>query len=775
MDLSAELRRLILKTMTSNSSILPLIGLAAVLWSSCTTKRLATAIEIQPATLDYIGDRSCGWQRIRQDTRWGYIHTSSKRFITPRFDWGDDFHDGFAVVQRGGRAGFITSTGGRWGRLKYQRAGHFSDGVAPVKIRGKYGYLDARRKWVVRPRYDYALPFQEGRAVVADGLHYGFIDRTGNRVTRLEYEDATPFRNGLARVRKNGHFGLIDTHGVEVLPLVYTAIEPLAGGGYRLTGKDGVGLADANGRLLVNARYRRVQLRDDGNYSIENHSGKVGLFHLNQRRLILPVVFDAIYDAGEGIYLCHQNNNHYVYADSAGHLLYGLAFEDAGTFSEGLAAVKKDGKWGYIDTAGRLAIPFQFDAFDNRHYARMRFSSNRAWVRKGGMTALIDRSGHTVALTDYPSALPFTCNRALVVNQSGRIGYVDTLGAVRIPLMYTGGSAFNTYGIGWVTKSPYDIPSYHTINTAGEIIDSLGFQPPKIFNARYWYTDRPKRALLVDRRTGKITDYPYDNMYRSSYMPDDLFHATRDQLSGLIDTSMAVVIPLRYRTVETFHHNRARVVSDTGEGFVDRLAREILPLHYEKLSYFRYPVTVAIRHGRRGVLDTAGRVVIPLDYDAVDIDYANNRIIATDSLGARIFDRHGYLLNDRQYDRVSAFHANRATVRKNGKTGVVDYLFGELCPPIYDRIGPFKADGMARVVNDGKIGYLDSAYQVCIPIIYDDGDIFIHGMAKVKLNGEELFVDRAGKRIYPDEATIQAREAAIAETKEDMRWLDFSG
>ena len=36
-------------------------------------------------------------------------------------------------------------------------------------------------------------------------------------------------------------------------------------------------------------------------------------------------------------------------------------YEDADSFSQGLAAVKKDGKWGYIDMEGSTVIPFQFD------------------------------------------------------------------------------------------------------------------------------------------------------------------------------------------------------------------------------------------------------------------------------------------------------------------------------------------------------------------------------------------------------------------------------
>lgn len=55
-------------------------------------------------------------------------------------------------------------------------------------------------------------------------------------------------------------------------------------------------------------------------------------------------------------------------------------YEDADSFSQGLAAVKKDGKWGYSDMEGNTVIPFQFD------YAP---------------SLVFDRTGKQVYLGDY--------------------------------------------------------------------------------------------------------------------------------------------------------------------------------------------------------------------------------------------------------------------------------------------------------------------------------------------------------------------------------------
>jgi hypothetical protein len=52
------------------------------------------------------------------------------------------------------------------------------------------------------------------------------------------------------------------------------------------------------------------------------------------------------------------------------------AQEDAVEFKERLAAVKKDGKYGFVDKTGNVNIPFKFD---NAGY----FSEGGWWWKKG--------------------------------------------------------------------------------------------------------------------------------------------------------------------------------------------------------------------------------------------------------------------------------------------------------------------------------------------------------------------------------------------------------
>ncbi len=65
-------------------------------------------------------------------------------------------------------------------------------------------------------------------------------------------------------------------------------------------------------------------------------------------------------------------------------------FVDAsGSMSKGLARVKKNGKWGYVDGSGTVVIPPRFD------YARD-FTGGTARVRIGSREAAIDRRGNVL-------------------------------------------------------------------------------------------------------------------------------------------------------------------------------------------------------------------------------------------------------------------------------------------------------------------------------------------------------------------------------------------
>ena len=92
----------------------------------------------------------------------------------------------------------------------------------------------------------------------------------------------------------------------------------------------------------------------------------------------------------------------------------------------------KDNKWGFIDTAGNVAIDFQYDEVEN-------FREDLAAVRQGDKWGYIDKNGKEVISCKYDEVHSFSEGLAAVaINNYFEDGYmawayIDTKGEVVIP------------------------------------------------------------------------------------------------------------------------------------------------------------------------------------------------------------------------------------------------------------------------------------------------------------------------------------------------------
>ncbi len=86
-------------------------------------------------------------------------------------------------------------------------------------------------------------------------------------------------------------------------------------------------------------------------------SGKYGFVDY-QGREVIPLEYDAAESFSENLALAARFDvsakvKKFGFIDKTGNEIIPLNFEDAQSFSDGLAAVKQDGKWGFIDEKGR--------------------------------------------------------------------------------------------------------------------------------------------------------------------------------------------------------------------------------------------------------------------------------------------------------------------------------------------------------------------------------------------------------------------------------------
>ena len=95
-------------------------------------------------------------------------------------------------------------------------------------------------------------------------------------------------------------------------------------------------------------------------------------------------------------------------------------FDDARDFKEGFAVVKKDGKWGYINTKGEQIVECKFDSYSN-------FNEGFAAVKKDGKWGYINTKGEQIVECKFDGARSFNEGFALV-KKDGKYGYINTKG-----------------------------------------------------------------------------------------------------------------------------------------------------------------------------------------------------------------------------------------------------------------------------------------------------------------------------------------------------------
>jgi hypothetical protein len=271
-----------------------------------------------PFCFDDLGDASEGMVRFERDGRWGYLDTTGKVVIEPRFPWAEDFHEGRAFVQVGGepldyngRWAFIDSSGNLVTKADFEQLHgdgegeltRFYDGLAMVQPKDneyseKKGFIDRDGRMVIAARFTYVDRFAEGLAAATESRYgetgWGHIDKSGQWAIQPQFNWAESFGGGLAPVTLAAECRYIDAKGATLIANPRTPADKYCSVKY---GSFSEGLA----RWAADGRFGYMARNGD---------------------MVIPPQFD-----------------------------------EAMNFSEGLAAVNISGKWGFIDKSGKYVVP----------------------------------------------------------------------------------------------------------------------------------------------------------------------------------------------------------------------------------------------------------------------------------------------------------------------------------------------------------------------------------------------------------------------------------
>lgn len=121
-----------------------------------------------------------------------------------------------------------------------------------------------------------------------------------------------------------------------------------------------------------------------------------------------------------------------------------LIYDSVENFSEGLAQVQEDGKYGFVDKTGKEVVPFIYDSVEN-------FSEGLARVEKDGKYNYIDKTGKEVVPSEYDLGWGEFSEGFADVRKGKKYGYIDKNGNEAAPMIYDEAEEFSE-GLAWVRK-----------------------------------------------------------------------------------------------------------------------------------------------------------------------------------------------------------------------------------------------------------------------------------------------------------------------------------
>ncbi len=365
--------------------------------------------------------------------------------------------------------------------LAYQSI-YFCGEYIEVKQNDKFGLIDINNKQFIEPKYESLSCPTKQYAIAQQNGKYGLINLSDKPMTEFRYQQMRFLNDELIKVRENDQYGAINT----------------------------------DGKIIANIKYQDI--REDDGYLRVSYQDKGGVID-RTGKTVLPFDYELIGWINEHKIIIakkEQEQIKYGFADlKTGKTLVKPMYDKVSAFHDGMAAVRVDDHWGFVNEQGKMVIEPQFAYVDD-------FSEGIAKIgeKTGEHTikyAYIDKKGLWISLDLYDDAEKFKNGLAGVVKINNGVrqrAYIDQTGK---PI---GGRWYHMMG------HFYDGVTTVTLNG---------------------------KMNLIDRQGNILSDVWFDDILPFS---GELRVVKLDGKYGYINTKGEMVIPLQFDNAHPFFDNQ---------------------------------------------------------------------------------------------------------------------------------------------------------------------------------------------------------------------------
>lgn len=246
----------------------------------------------------------------------------------------------------------------------------------------------------------------------------GFIDESGKWKIKPVFNEVTGFHNGLAAVRSGNLWGYINNRGDYVIPPGYDQAEPFYNRQFAAVMKGPEKLyINRKGEILFDSSRELVIYYED--LAALEMNGRFGFINKKSEWEILPQ-YDQVWPFRNGLAKVKKEGQ-WIYINRLGKEMHDVEMDSYSPGDKALLFKKsKDKRWGFINSEGEWIISPVYDGVKS-------FSEGLSPVKIGKLWGYINMKGELVIQAEYEDAFAFS-HWLGCVEVDGNYGCIDTRG-----------------------------------------------------------------------------------------------------------------------------------------------------------------------------------------------------------------------------------------------------------------------------------------------------------------------------------------------------------
>lgn len=328
-------------------------------------------------------------------------------------------------------------------------------------------------------------------------------------------------------------------------------------------------------------------------------------------------------------------------------------------------------KWGFADASGLLVVAAEYD--EVRNFG----PEGLALVRQNGEWNFIEATGKTKGKS-WSMAWPYAHGLARVRAANDSIGFINTQGKMAIPPTYSDAGDFAPNGLAWVRRGD----QYGLIDRAGKITLPLAYE--KLTHAggdHYIFRQSGKEGLLD--KSGTVLIQPNYKKLKP-FAENGLAAAKEKSFYGYLNQAGEWRLLPSYFQASDFNENRAVVTTRSEQlEFIDTTGNNYLREAYTQVWYAKEGRWIVEKDGKYGAIDSSGSIIIPLVFQELQTASEGFMVYAQEQRWGFLAATDGELLTPPAYGLVWPFKNNFARVATKRGLSIIDTLGQLRLPPLY--------------------------------------------------------------------------------------------